>query len=43
MIYFGALGGSPGAFRFTMRSALRRLRARGFNLRYTLGVGEGRP
>ncbi|MET0341065.1 MAG: undecaprenyl-phosphate glucose phosphotransferase [Polyangiales bacterium] len=42
MLYFGALGFIALAlFRMCMRSALRRLRARGFNLRYTLGVGEG--
>jgi Undecaprenyl-phosphate glucose phosphotransferase len=42
MLYFGALGAlSLASFRLCMRSLLRRLRARGFNLRYSLGVGEG--
>jgi Undecaprenyl-phosphate glucose phosphotransferase len=42
MLYFAVLGGvSIAAFRLAMRNALRGLRARGFNLRQVLAVGEG--
>jgi FlaA1/EpsC-like NDP-sugar epimerase len=42
MLYFAVLGGvAVAAFRLTMRNALRSLRARGFNLRQVLAVGEG--
>jgi Undecaprenyl-phosphate glucose phosphotransferase len=42
MIYFAVLGGvGIGAFRIVLRSGLRRMRARGYNLRHTLAVGEG--
>jgi Undecaprenyl-phosphate glucose phosphotransferase len=42
MLYFAALGSvTIATFRLSMRNALRSLRARGFNLRYVLAVGEG--
>jgi Undecaprenyl-phosphate glucose phosphotransferase len=42
MLYFAVLGAvSIAAFRLVMRNALRSMRARGFNLRYVLAVGEG--
>jgi Undecaprenyl-phosphate glucose phosphotransferase len=42
MLYFGIIGGvSVVAFRLTLRSLLRGLRKRGFNLRSVLAVGEG--
>ena len=42
MLYFAVLGGvAIAAFRLTMRNALRSLRARGFNLRQVIAVGEG--
>lgn len=42
MLNFALLGGvALGVFRMSLRGALRSLRARGFNLRYVLAVGEG--
>jgi len=42
MLYFAVLGSvAIASFRLTMRNALRSLRARGFNLRQVLAVGEG--
>ena len=42
MLYFAVLGSvAIASFRLTMRNALRGLRARGFNLRQVLAVGEG--
>lgn len=42
MIYFAALSASALAlFRLVLRTALRRFRSRGFNLRHVLAVGEG--
>src|SRR5262249_44224471 len=42
MLYFAVLGGAAiCAFRLCMRNALRSLRARGFNLRSVLAVGDG--
>jgi Undecaprenyl-phosphate glucose phosphotransferase len=42
MIYFALIGGAAlVTFRVALRTALRRLRANGFNLRHVLAVGEG--
>jgi len=42
MVYFGVLSATAMVlFRVTLRSSLRALRARGFNLRYAIAVGEG--
>ncbi|MDB4988242.1 MAG: hypothetical protein JWN04_3420 [Myxococcaceae bacterium] len=42
MVYFAAFGGlGIVVFRIMLRGGLRRLRARGYNLRHTLAVGEG--
>ena len=42
MIYFALLGGAAlVTLRVALRTALRRLRAKGFNLRHVLAVGEG--
>jgi Undecaprenyl-phosphate glucose phosphotransferase len=42
MVYFGALAAAALiSFRLSLRSALRTLRKRGFNLRHILVVGEG--
>jgi Undecaprenyl-phosphate glucose phosphotransferase len=42
MLYFAAIGGGAlVAFRLVLRDVLRSLRARGFNLRHVLAVGEG--
>lgn len=44
MLYFGVLGGILlVGFRLTLRNLLRTLRKRGYNLRYVLLVGEGKP
>jgi Undecaprenyl-phosphate glucose phosphotransferase len=44
MIYFAALGGvALATFRVVLRTFLRGLRRRGYNLRYLLVVGEGPP
>lgn len=42
ILYFGLMGGVLLiSFRLLLRNALRKLRAKGFNLRYVLVVGEG--
>ena len=42
MLYFGLLGGAAlVVYRLALRSVLRALRVRGFNLRNVLAVGEG--
>ena len=42
MVYFAVFGAvGIGSFRIALRGALKRMRARGYNLRHTLAVGEG--
>lgn len=44
MILFGSFGAfGLVAFRLTLRNLLRHYRSKGFNLRYVVAVGEGKP